>query len=128
MTSRNRLTHAFLAMALATTAGCAAYRVESNLDEKPAPAASVAPAGQVLVSESSLPGRKYSEIGPIEVSVKKLTVFHADPTKEQANAALIEKARLLGADGVINVKYESGVGLTTWGYMDAKGTAVRFTK
>jgi hypothetical protein len=29
---------------------------------------------------------------------------------------------------VIHVKYESGVGLTTWGYMDAKGTAVRFTK
>jgi hypothetical protein len=128
MTSKNRLTHAFLALALATTAGCAAYRVESNIEEKPAPTASVAPAGPVLLSESGFPGRKYTEIGPIDVSVKKLTVFHADPTKEQANEALIGKARLMGADAVINVKYESGVGLTTWGYMDAKGTAVKFSK
>jgi len=82
----------------------------------------------VLLSEGNFPGRKYSEIGPVEVSVKKLTIFHADPSKEQANEALIEKAKLLGADAVINIKYETGVGLTTWGYMDAKGTAVRFTK
>ncbi|NJD89374.1 MAG: YbjQ family protein [Betaproteobacteria bacterium] len=128
MTSKNRLAHAFLATALAATAGCAAYRVESNIEEKPAPAPATASSAQVLLSESGFPGRKYAEIGPIDVSVKKLTVFHADPTKEQANQALIEKARLLGADAVINVRYESGVGLTTWGYMDAKGTAVRFTK
>lgn len=128
MTTRNFLAHAALAIALATTAGCAAYRVESNIEEKPAPGASTAPAGQILLSEGNLPGRKYSEIGPVEVSVKKLTVFHADPTKEQANEALIEKARLMGANAVINVKYESGVGLTTWGYMDAKGTAVKFAK
>jgi hypothetical protein len=128
MTNGNRLTHALLSIAIAATAGCASYRVESNIEEKPAPAAAASPAAQVLLSEGSLPGRKYSEVGPIEVSVKKLTVFHADPTKEQANQALIEKARLLGADAVINVKYESGVGFTTWGYMDAKGTAVKFTK
>jgi len=128
MTVKNRLTHAFLAVALAISAGCAAYRVESNIEEKPAPASAAAPSGQVLISEGGLSGRKYAEIGPIDVSVKKLTVFHADPTKEQANQALIEKARLLGADAVINVKYESGVGLTTWGYMDAKGTAVKFAK
>lgn len=128
MTNKNRLIHALLAVALAASAGCASYRVESNIEEKPAPAASPSPPAQVLLSEGSLPGRKYSEIGPVEVSVKKLTVFHADPTKEQANDALIEKARLLGADAVINITYSSGIGLTTWGYMDAKGTAVRFTK
>lgn len=128
MTVKNRFAHASLALALAISAGCAAYRVESNIEEKPAPASATATSGQVLLSESGFPGRKYTEIGPIDVSVKKLTVFHADPTKEQANQALIEKARLLGADAVINVKYESGIGLTTWGYMDAKGTAVRFTK
>ena len=44
------------------------------------------------------------------------------------SVALIEKAKLLGADAVINVTYSSGVGFTTWGYMDAKGKAVRFTK
>lgn len=128
MKTKSRLAHAFLAVALATTAGCAAYRVESNIEEVPAPPAAASRTSQVLLSEGSIPGRKYSEIGPVEVSVKKLTVFHADPTKEQANEALIEKAKLLGADAVINVTYSSGVGFTTWGYMDAKGKAVRFTK
>lgn len=58
--------------------------------------------------------------------MKKLTLFHKDPTKEQANEDLIEKARLLSADAVINVTYKSGVGFTTWGYINAKGTAVKF--
>ena len=82
----------------------------------------------IIISEGSLSERRPQSLGVIEVSVKKLTVFHADPTKEQANEALIEKAKLLGADAVINVTYSSGVGFTTWGYMDAKGKAVRFTK
>ena len=71
------------------------------------------------------PDKKYKEIGLIEVSVKKLTVFHKDPTKEQANEALIEKARIIGADAVIKVTYESGIGFTTWGYIDAKGIGVK---
>jgi len=124
---KSRITHAFLAVAIATLAGCASYRVDSNVEQTPAPAAATSPTAQILLSESTLPGRKYSEIGPIEVSVKKLTIFHADPTKEQANEALIEKARILGANAVINIMYSSGVGFTTWGYLDAKGTAVRFT-
>src|SRR5437867_12679196 len=78
------------------TAGCASYRTSSNIESKPAPVA--APAAQVLLAEDGLPGRKYTELGPIEVSVKKLTVFHKDPTKEQANEALIEKARSIGAN------------------------------
>ncbi|HMM74228.1 MAG TPA: heavy metal-binding domain-containing protein [Gammaproteobacteria bacterium] len=79
----------------------------------------------VLLAEDSLPGHSYQEIGPIEVSVKKLTVFHKDPTKEQAQEALRVRARTMGADAVINVTYASGVGFTTWGYMDAKGVAVK---
>lgn len=107
------------------SAGCATYRVDSNVEGpvSPAPTSTLAP--KVLISESNLPGQRYKEIGPIEVSVKKLTIFHADPTKEQANNALIERARTLGADAVINVTYQSGIGLTTWGYIDAKGLAVK---
>ena len=108
------------------TSGCASYRTSSNI-------ASEAPANQmaitkVLIAEDSLPDRPYKEIGPIEVSVKKLTLFHKDPTKEQANDALSEKARAIGADAVINVKYKSGVGLTTWGYIDANGTGVKLAE
>lgn len=105
------------------TSGCASYRTSSNISSE-------APAGlsantKVVISEDSLPGRKYKQVGPIEVSVKKLTIFHKDPTREQANEALTEKARAIGADAVVNVTYKSGIGLMTWGYMDANGTGVK---
>ena len=115
-----------LATVVVITSGCASYRVSSNVDSLPAPTA--ASATPVLITEAGLSDRKFKVLGPIDVSVKKLTVFHKDPTKEQANEALVEKARLLGADAVINVTYASGIGFTTWGYIDAKGTAVKLTE
>lgn len=116
---------ALLAVAVAITSGCASYRTDSNIESATPAAAAATASVKVLLSEDRLPGRKYTEIGPIEVSVKKLTIFHQDPTKEQANEALIEKARSIGANAVIGIRYEAGVGLTTWGYMDAKGTGVK---
>jgi len=114
-----------IAAIIAATAlsGCATYRTDSNITSETT--SSVNSKASVLILES-VPEKKYKEIGPVEVSVKKLTVFHKDPTKEQANEALIEKARIIGADAVIKVTYESGIGFTTWGYIDAKGTGVKF--
>lgn len=115
-----------LLLATTLTSGCASYRTSSNIATG---ISAKAPENTpVLISEDSLPNRKYREIGIIEISVKKLTLFHADPTKEQANEALTEKARAIGADAVINVTYQSGIGLTTWGYMDATGTGVALDK
>lgn len=122
---RQSISTGLLLVALALTAGCASYRVSSNVEGAAAPPASAAAAAKVLLAEDNLPGRKYKEIGPVEVSVKKLTIFHKDPTKEQANEALVERARALGADAVVNISYKTGIGLTTWGYIDAKGTAVK---
>ena len=122
-TKRVALLSAVVVVAL--TSGCASYRTSSNITAD-APAA--LPAGtKVLISEGSLSGRKYKEVGQIEVSVRKLTVFHADPTKEQANEALSEKARSIGADAVVNTRYNSGIGFTTWGYLDANGMGVKLT-
>jgi uncharacterized protein YbjQ (UPF0145 family) len=118
-----------LVAALLTT-GCAAYRTDSNIPTA-APSATApittaaTPVTNVLISEDSLTNRKYKVIGPIEVSVKKLTIFHKDPTKEMANDALTEKAKAIGADGVVDVTYKSGIGLTTWGYLDATGKGVK---
>jgi hypothetical protein len=116
--------NASLVLALAVLSGCASYRISSNVELPPEspPQQVLAP---VVLAEDNLPGRKYREIGPVEVSVKKLTIFHKDPTKEQAQDALIERARAMGADAVINITYEAGIGFTTWGYMDAKGLAVK---
>jgi hypothetical protein len=123
-------------IALVFISGCASYRVSSNV-ESPEPARSQAsgtpaqqsatPANNIILSESDMSDRRYEKLGPIEVSVKKLTIFHKDPTKEQANDALIERARVMKADAVINIKYKSGIGLMTWGYIDANGVAVKFT-
>ena len=114
-----------LAAIVAATAlsGCAAYRTDSNITSEPTSTASSKV--NVIILEG-VPDKKYKELGPIEVSVKKHTVFHKDPTKEKANEALIEKARIIGADAVIKVTYESGIGFSTWGYIDAKGTGVKF--
>jgi len=125
--SKNRYaTRVLLAVVVAMTAGCATYRTDSNIQSKPPDAAT--PSVKVLLTEDSLRGRKSTEIGPIEVSVKKLTVVDKDPTKEQANEALIEKARSIGANAVIKIAYTSGVGSTTWGYMDAKGLGVKLAE
>ncbi len=113
------------AMVASLVSGCASYRTESNIPAATTPAA--ASTGAVLISDNSLPGRKYKVIGPIEVSIKKLTLFHSDPTKEMANQALIDKARAIGADAVVDVTYKAGVGLTTWGYLDANGKGVKLS-
>jgi uncharacterized protein YbjQ (UPF0145 family) len=115
-----------LLIVVSVTSGCAAYRVDSNI--KADSAQGLSSDAKVIISEGDITEQKYKVIGPIEVSVKKLTVFHDDPTKEQANAALREKARAIGANAVIKVTYESGVGLMTWGYMDAKGTGVNLAE
>ncbi|GJL81268.1 MAG: hypothetical protein DHS20C01_09020 [marine bacterium B5-7] len=118
---------------LVTTTGCASYRVSSNVDSEPTVDATsnstteFSPESTVIISEDSLPGRTYTEVGPIEVTVKKLTAFHKNPTREQANAALMDKARTIGADAVIDVTYKNGVGLTTWGYIKANGSGVKLT-
>ncbi len=114
------------AMIILLSSGCASYRTSSNINSENS--TSLAPNSRVIITEGMLSGRKYREIGPIEVTVKKLTVFHKSPTAEQANEALKEKAREIGADAVIEVTYDSGVGFTSWGYIEAKGTGVKLLK
>lgn len=113
-----KLTTVAILFSMAT--GCASYRSSSNISDS----ANIYD-GPVVITQGDLQDKKYTEISPIEVSIKKATLFHSDPTQEQANEALKEKARVIGADAVINVKYKRGVGLTTWGYLDAIGMGVK---
>lgn len=99
--------------------GCA-YRTDSGIN---IPENIKSDSSTILIAEDSLNNKNCKTIEQIDVSVKKLTAFHSDPTKEQVNYVLSEKAKLLNANAVRNVKYSSGVGFTTWGYMDAKGDA-----
>ena len=125
-TKRLGLLGAIMVAVLAS--GCATYRTESNINSPAPVAASASASTNVVIAEDSLSSRIYKVLGPIEVTIKKLTIFHKDPTKEMANEALTEKARAMGADGVVNVTYKNGIGFTTWGYIEAKGDGVKFTK
>ena len=105
--------------------GCAtpSNRVSSSVYE--AEIAVDAYTGEVTITEDVIEAGSYEVVGPLTVTLKKLTAFHPNPTKEQVDEALAEKARLLGADTVMGVKYKSGVGFLTWNYMKATGTAVK---
>ena len=106
--------------------GCSAYRAESNI--KPNSTTKINTNSKVVITEKALPSGTYKMISPIKVSVKKLTAGHKNPTKEQANTELIKSARIIGADTVMNVQYKSGIGFSTWGYMDASGQGVKTHK
>ena len=77
----------------------------------------------VVITEDSFNDKNCKTLEQIDISVKKLTAFHKDPTKDQANYLLSEKAKAINANVVRNVKYSSGIGLMTWGYIDAQGDA-----
>lgn len=114
-----------LCLSAATLAsGCASYRTSSNIEGGSQTAAA---AKKIPIFEGSTdPGKKFRTTQKIEVSIKKLTLFHADPTKEQANTELEKKASVLGCDAVTNAQYQTGIGLTTWGYIDAQGNCAKF--
>jgi len=95
---------------------------------KPVAAAAVVPqqpAGvQIFEGE---PTRAYTVLGPLDISVNKLTAFHQTPTREAAIKRLQEAAAKLGADAVINVKIgDVKVVPLSWGARQATGTAVKF--
>ena len=104
--------------------GCATHSNRVSSSVKEAEIAVDAYAGEVTITEDVLEAGSYEEVDSLSVTLKKLTAFHPNPTKEQADEALTEQARLLGADTVMGVKYKSGVGFTTWNYIKATGTAV----
>ncbi len=102
---------------------CASYRVNTNTELNAQEARQINSGVQIL--ESSLPTVSYESLGNVEATVKKLTAFHKDPTREQVNTALAKEAKRIGANAVINTRYKKGIGLTTWGYIEASGLAVK---
>jgi len=82
----------------------------------------------VIITEGAITNKKYTKLAILEISVEKTHKIYADPPKTLVNNLLIEKARILKADAVINVKYEQGMSWSTYGYLNAKGLAIKFTK
>lgn len=101
--------------------GCSSYRTQSGIK---IPAKGEIRT-EIVVTEESMENKNCTALQTVEASVKKLTLFHPNPTKEQANYVLSEKGKALNANVVRNVKYTSGIGMTTWGYIDATGEACK---
>jgi len=122
-TSRKAVIAVSLSVSLS---GCATWST-SSVDRKDQGAAMQAsdPA-KVTVSEGDSQ-RKYKSLGDISVTVNKTTVFNKDPTRDDVNQKLKEKAAELGADAVILVRYgEGGVSMMSWGSLEGKGRAIKF--
>ena len=118
------------ALMMVQVSGCATYR-ESDSVTVISPLAvhsghAVSAAGNILLSENGWPEQPWQSLGLIRVSVSKRSVFDADPTVAQVDRVLRERAMDLGADAVVDIHYTSGIGWATWGYLEARGTAVRF--
>ena len=118
-----------LALSMVLLSGCATWSTGSvkRSDEQAAMATKPTAPTQITLTESDITDREYVAIGDITVTVNKTTVFHPDPTREQVNEKLKEKAAALGADAVIFVRYgRGGISPLSWGSLEGKGRAIRF--
>ena len=110
----------------AILSGCATWST-SSVDRKD-PTAAVKPSDPASISlTEGDSNRRYTSLGDISVTVNKTTVFNKDPTREDVNQKLKEKAAELGADAVILVRYgEGGMSLMSWGSLEGRGRAIKY--
>lgn len=118
--------HFILLLGALSLPGCSTYRITSNI---PAGTASVQPvSGPVMLLEGEPTGeRPFQELGAIEVSVRKGSPFVDTPDRDEADRALRQKARDMGAEAVIRIQYESDFDIISWGHIQASGIGIRFT-
>lgn len=70
--------------------------------------------------------KDYQEIETEEVYISKRTAFSSNPTKREADYLLKKKALEVGADAIIDVYYESGKNMSSWGFITANGIAIKY--
>lgn len=81
----------------------------------------------VPVVAGDITDRPYRVVAQIETNVRKWTIFEKDPSEAKVYRELWERARKLGADAVVNVRYgETLYGGLTWGRRHATGQAIKF--
>lgn len=115
---------------IAGLAGCADGWSTSSVSRSPAATARApTPVDKIEIIEGDVANRPYKPLGDVSVTVNKVTIFNADPTREMVNQRLRAEAAKLGADAVIDVRYGTvGISLVSWGSLDGKGRAIVFDK
>jgi hypothetical protein len=115
--------------ALTLLGACADGWSTSNVARTAEPARAGRPAAEIEIFEGDVADRPYKSLGDVSVTVNKVTLFNADPTREMVNQRLRNEAAKLGADAVIQVRYgTAGISPLSWGSLDGKGRAIVFEK
>ena len=110
----------------AMLSGCATWSTSSVERKDPTAAVKASDPASISLTEGDS-NRRYTSLGDISVTVNKTTVFNKDPTREDVNQKLKEKAAELGADAVILVRYgEGGMSLMSWGSLEGRGRAIKY--
>lgn len=109
--------------------GCAAWHTSEVTNVHPTvQKVAVTDVKDIFLTEGDITDKKYIVLGDITVTVNKTTIFNADPTKDMVNEKLKEEAAKLGADAVTQIRYGSvGISLMSWGSLDGKGRAIKFS-
>lgn len=90
------------------------------------PVARAASAAQVELTEGSMNGRRIVRLGPVSAKTHQKSLFPKVSPREQVQEALRAEAFKLGADAVIEVKYDmNNAAFSTKGNI-ASGIAVKF--
>jgi hypothetical protein len=76
-----------------------------------------------IIADEDL-GRPYKVLGPIKARVTSGSAFNKARTVEDVNSKLREVALRMGANAIINARYERGISMTSWKALTAFGTAV----
>ncbi len=93
----------------------------------PAPTAIVNDAIGVPVFPQDFPDRPYDVLGEVKGSIRKLTMFSAEPSQAKLYRKLWEKATKLGADAVIKARYgDPQKSLISDGTTIVVGVAIKF--
>lgn len=82
-----------------------------------------------IVTEGDISDRPYIEVGTVSAKTTKFSLVSKNSNREMVDIKLREKARQLGANAVVRVRYGStGISLMNWGGVRVEGVAVRFTQ
>jgi hypothetical protein len=125
---------AIMAVGLLTALGACADGWATTNVSKPATAGATAsraptPVDQIQIIEGDVTDKPYKSLGDVSVTVNKVTIFNADPTRDMVNQRVRAEAAKLGADAVIQVRYGTvGMSALSWGSLDGKGRAIVYDK
>jgi uncharacterized protein YbjQ (UPF0145 family) len=80
-----------------------------------------------IVTEGDISDRAYTELGTVTAKAGKLTWVSRNPDRSDIDTKLREKARKMGADAVVRVRYTpTGASMMSWGGIRGEGVAIKY--